>query len=536
MPVIESTALDTASKSFAANRTQMEELLREVRAVEQAVVARAESARPKFEKRGQLLPRERIAALIDPGTEFFEFSKLASHRMHGDDGAKRATGGGNITGVGIISGREVVVVANDSAIKGGTITPMGLRKTLRAQTIALENGLPIVSLVESGGANLEYQADIFVEGGKVFRNMARLSAAGNVQITVVHGSSTAGGAYLPGLSDYVIMVKGRAKVFLAGPPLVKAALGEDAKEEELGGAKMHATTTGTAEYIAGDDAEALALARELVSKIKLGEPPLAAGSFEPPAFDIADLVGVIPADPRTPYKPREVIARLVDASDFLEFKRSYGRDTLCGHGAIEGIEVGFIANAAPIQPEGANKAAHFIQLCCQSGLPIVYLQNTTGFMVGTSAEQRGAVKHGAKLIQAVANASVPQLTIITGGGFGAGNYAMCGRAFEPRFLFAWPNARVAVMGGAQAAAVMETITRAKFEKLGQKVDDAALAQMREALRKSIDDQSSALFATARLWDDGIIDPRDTRKVLARCLRICTVERTRRRSNFGIPRF
>ncbi len=538
MPRLSST-LDTRSQAFATRRADMLALLDQVRSVEARIAAHSERARPKFQARGQLLPRERLARLLDPGRPFLELSTLAGYEMHDDNGRDDVMGGGNICGVGFVSGVRCVVVASDSGIKGGTVTPMGLRKSLRAQQIAWENRLPTVSLIESGGANLLYQSEIFVEGGRIFANMARASAAGLPQITVVHGSSTAGGAYLPGLSDYVIAVRDRAKIFLAGPPLVRAALGEQAEEEELGGALMHATVTGTAEYLADDDAHAVTLAREVVAALDWdrARPPTEARPAPPPAYDPDELCGVVPTDPKTPFDMREVIARVVDASEFLEFKPRYGPNTVCGHAHIEGHACGLVGNNGPLTPDDSTKAAHFIQACCQAGLPIVYLQNTTGYMVGTQAEQGGAVKHGSKMIQAVANATVPQITLVIGGGYGAGYYGMCGRSFDPRFIFAWPSARVAVMGAEQLAAVMKIVTRAKFERKGLPVDEAALEQMSAGLRDKLDRETQATFASARLWDDGIIDPRDSRRVLGFCLATCTEAEGRAlaRNTFGVAR-
>jgi geranyl-CoA carboxylase beta subunit len=416
---------------------------------------------------------------------------------------------------------------------------MGLKKSLRAQDIALSNKLPCVNLVESAGANLLYQSELFIDGGKIFCHMARMSAAGIPHITVVHGSSTAGGAYLPGLSDYVVVVRGKSRIFLAGPPLVKAALGEDADEEALGGAEMHATIAGTAEYMADDDARAIAIARELVGKLPWDEHSVrpTPAAVVPPRHDPDELCGIVPVDYRQPYDVREIIARIVDDSDFLDFKPRYGEQTVCGHARVEGWACAFIGNNGPIFPEGAAKAGHFIQSCCQSGTPIVYLQNTTGYMVGQRAEEQGIVKHGSKMIQAVANANVPQITIVVGGSFGAGNYGMCGRAFDPRFIFSWPNARVSVMGGEQAAKVMEIITKAKFARQGVAIDDENLAKMSAAVKQKLESESDALFATARLWDDGIIDPRDTRRVIAMTLATCreAEARTLRPSTFGVAR-
>jgi geranyl-CoA carboxylase beta subunit len=539
MPVLSST-IDPRSEAFASQRAQMLALVEQFRGLEAMVRAHSGQARAKVEARGQLLPRDRIDRLLDRGSPFLELSPLAGYKMHDDDGKRAIAGGSTIIGIGFVAGRRCAVSASDSAIKGGAISPMGLRKTLRAQEVALQSRLPCISLIESAGANLLYQSELFVEGGRVFANMARLSAAGLPQITVVHGSSTAGGAYIPGLSDYVIVVKERSRIFLAGPPLVKAALGEDADEETLGGAVMHTSVSGTAEYLAQDDAHALEIARELMGKLGWDEDHVVAGPGtppRPPRYDPEELLGVVPVDYRQPYDVHEVIARIVDDSDFLDFKPAYGAQTVCGHARIEGQAVGIIGNNGPIFPQGAAKAGHFIQACCQSGTPIVYLQNTTGYMVGTEAEADGIVKHGAKMIQAVANATVPQLTILLGGSFGAGNYGMCGRSFDPRFIFAWPNARISVMGGEQAAKVMEIITRAKFKRQGVTVTDLDMEKMTGAIRDKLDAEAGALFATARLWDDGVIDPRDTRRVLATTLAICREAEARRLhpNTFGVAR-
>ncbi len=537
MAVLES-AVDAGSESFRKNREEMLALVDDVRVLEDHVRRHSERARGKFEARGQLLPRERVARLLDRGAPFVELSPLAGLGMHDDDGGEGATGGGSVCGIGFVEGVRCFVTASDSGIKGGSVTPMGLAKSLRAQDIGHWAKLPAISLTESGGANLLHQSELFVPGGKIFCNLARASAAGVPHICVVHGSSTAGGAYIPGLSDYVIMVRKRAKVFLAGPPLVKAAIGEDASEEDLGGADMHADVSGTAEYVADDDAHALRIAREIIAHLGWERPVTAPEPSEPPLHDVDELAGVVPVDPKHPYDPREVIARLVDGSEFLEFKRSYGgNNTVCGHAKIDGWRCGIVANNGPIMPQCSVKAAQFIQLCCQSGLPIVYLQNTTGYMVGTEAEQQGAVKHGSKMIQAVANATVPQITLVIGGSYGAGNYGMCGRAYDPRFIFSWPNSRIGVMGGEQAAMVMKIITRAKFARKGLPIDEDALDQMSVIIRDQLDKESTALFATARLWDDGIIDPRDSRRVLAFALATCVEgdRRTLRPNTFGVAR-
>ena len=538
MAVIDSR-IDPASESFRANRKAMLALVDEFRALEEQVRRTSNARKDQFAKRGQLLPRERVALLLDKGSPFLEISTLAGLGMHDDDGKENVLGGGVIDGIGYVSGVRCLISASDSAIKGGTTAPMGLKKKLRCQEIARDNKLPLIQLVESGGANLNYQAQIFVEGGQTFRNQARLSAMGVPQVTVVHGSSTAGGAYLPGLSDYVIMVKGRAKVFLAGPPLLRAATGERAADEELGGAEMHSTVSGVSDYMAEDDADGIRLCREVVAKLRWNDalPQRPPRAFRPPRHDVDELCGVVPVDYRKPYDVREVIARIVDDSDFLDFKPLYGVHTVCGQAEIEGQPLGIIGNNGPIDADGSVKAAQFIQLMCQAGIPIVYLQNTTGYMVGTEAERRGIVKHGSKMIQAVSNASVPQLTLHIGASFGAGNYGMCGRAFDPRFIFAWPNNRIAVMGGEQAAKVLSIITEERQGRMGKPVDRPALEAMERKIVEQFNRESTALFATARLWDDGLIDPRDSRNVLAFCLSICREAEIRplRPNSFGVAR-
>ncbi|MES2947185.1 MAG: carboxyl transferase domain-containing protein [Pseudomonadota bacterium] len=535
MPAIRSK-IQPKSETFAANAQRMSGLLAEVQRLEGLVIAESESKRDKFEQRKQLLPRERVARLLDRGTPFLELSRLAGLNMHDDDGKKSVMGGGSIVGIGVVAGKRCIISASDSAVKGGTVAPMGLKKGLRMQQIALENKLPVIALVESGGANLMYQSEIFIEGGRTFANQARMSAMGLPQIAVVHGSSTAGGAYMPGLSDYVILVRGRSNIFLAGPPLVKAAIGEDCTEEELGGAETHAQVTGLGEYLCEDDAHAIAMAREVMDKLRWDVVP-SLGTYAEPLFDEQELMGIVPADEREPYDVREVIARLVDGSDFLEFKAEYAAEIMCGHARVQGHLVGILGNNGPIQPTGSTKAAQFIQLCDQTGTPLVFLQNTTGYMVGSAAERGGAIKHGSKMIQAVANARVPKFTFVIGGSYGAGNYGMCGRGFDPRFIFAWPTARTAVMGGAQAAKVMDIVNRAKIERSGMEANEEALAAMSDGLRLRLDKESAALFGTARLWDDGIVDPRDTRRFLGLGLALAA-EADQRKLNpntFGVAR-
>jgi len=534
MPKLRSM-LKPSSSSFTQNVAAMQEKLDEVRLLEQKVRETSAKKRAKFEARGQLLPRERVEHLIDDDSPVLELSTLAGLRMHDDDGETAVMGGGSIAMLGCVGGKRALVVASDSGIKGGTVPPMGLKKSLRVQELASTLSLPVVYLVESGGANLMHQSELFVDGGRSFANQARLSAQGIPQVAVVHGSSTAGGAYLPALSDYVVLVKERSKVFLAGPPLVKAAMGEDASDEELGGAALHAQTTGLGDYLADDDEHALEMARSIFDHVGWQAQP--SSSTEPPAYDVEELMGVVPASAKEPYDVREVIARIVDGSAFLEFKADYDSATLCGHAHIGGHRVGILGNNGPIQPAGSTKAAQFIQLCDQSQTPLLFLQNTTGYMVGKTAERDGAIKHGAKMIQAVANARVPKLVVVVGGSYGAGNYGMCGRGFDPTFIFSWPTARTAVMGGAQAAKVMEIVTLAKMERMGQSVDAETLKAWTQPIEDQLESESHVLFGTARLWDDGVIDPRDTRRVLQLCLDVIaeSAERTLHPNTFGVAR-
>ena len=530
MPAIESSLLP-ASVDFHTRRAGMLELLGQVRALEQRTRAKSEASRARFEQRGQLLPRERVALLLDAGAPFLELSTLAGYGMDTEDLARSVPGGGVICGIGFVSGVRCMVVASDAGIDAGALQPMGLDKLLRAQELALENKLPYVQLVESAGANLlTYRVEDFVRGGATFRNLARLSAAGLPVVTVTHGSSTAGGAYQTGLSDYIILVRDRSRAFLAGPPLLKAATGEIATEEELGGAVMHTSVSGLGDYLAEDDRDALRLAREILAKIAWhrATAPAAAQTlgpraFKPPRLDADELLGLMPLDGRRPVDMREVIARIADDSDFLAFGENYGSATLCGHFQLEGWPVGVISNNGPIDSAGAAKATHFIQACCQSRTPLLYLQNTTGFMVGRAHEEAGIIKHGSKMIQAVTNATVPQITLHCGASFGAGNYGMCGRGFQPRFCFSWPNARTAVMGGEQAAQTMRTVTEAAMRRKSQgqgEVDTAQLDALEQRIVQRFDSQMSVLRTSALLLDDGVIDPRDTRAVLAFVLGVC----------------
>lgn len=537
MPVFQSE-IDTRSEAFVANRAAHLKLIDEFRAFERKIVETSSRAKGKFEKRGQLLPRDRLALVLDRGAPFLELSTLCGFKMHDDDGDHNISGGGGICGIGFISGARCMISASDSGIKGGAATPMGVLKALRAQEIALKQKLPFVQLIESAGANLFRQAEMFVPGGQTFANLARLSAAGCPVISVVHGSSTAGGAYQTGLSDYVVVVRGRSKVFLAGPPLLKAATGEIATDEELGGAEMHYHVSGTAEYMAENDADGIRIAREILAKLQWNkEMPSRKRSFAEPLYDPEEILGITSADYKSPYDVRENMARIVDGSDILGFKDGYGAATVCVHAEIAGHAVGIISNNGPIDADGAAKATQFIQLQCQAGTPVVFLQNTTGYLVGTDAEQRGIVKHGSKMIQAVTNMTVPKITLHIGASFGAGNYGMCGRAFDPSFIFAWPNNRVAVMGGEQAAKTMRIVGEDGARARGEEPNAAYFDAMAKTIVDKYDEESRALFATARLWDDGLIDPRDSRKALAFCLDTVAEAQTRRlKPNvFGVAR-
>ncbi len=542
MPRLESR-IDPADAAFAERRAAMLARVDELRALEGRARDASARAAPLFERRGQLLPRDRLARLLDPGSPWLELSSIAGYGVDGAQPSQGIPGAGVLCGIGFVASTRCLVVANDSGIDAGAIQRMGAEKILRAQQIALENRLPLVQSIESAGANLlRYRVEDFIQGGRLFHNLARLSAAGIPVVAIVHGSSTAGGAYLPGLSDYVIMVRDRAKAFLAGPPLLRAATGEVATDEELGGAEMHATISGLAEYLAEDDADAIRLARDVVGRLGFaapldaGEAPDEAGCEEP-RYSPEELAGVVPLDFREPFDMREVVARIVDGSHFLEFQPGYGAQTVCGHAQLHGHRIGIVTNNGPIDPAGANKATHFIQACCQSATALVYLQNTTGYIVGRSSEQAGMIKHGSKMIQAVSNASVPSITLHCGASFGAGNYGMCGRAFGARFVFSWPNARTAVMGGEQAALTMRIVTETAARRRGETADEAQLEALGQRIVEHFDAQSGALYTSARMLDDGIVDPRDTRKLLAFVLDTCArAERQALRpSSFGVAR-
>jgi len=542
VPRIESR-IDTAGEAFAANRAFMQALLTQLRATEARTRARSQEAGPRFAKRGQMLPRDRVGLLLDPGAPALELSALAGWCQDDDDGKPRYAdttipGGGSIAVIGYVAGVRCLVLADDAGIDAGALQPLGLEKFQRAQDVALANRLPFVHLIESAGANLlKYRVEHFILGGKGFYNLARLSAAGLPVIGVVHGSSTAGGAYMTGLADIVVMVRGRAKAFLAGPPLLKAATGEIATDEELGGAQMHASVSGTCEYLAEDDADAIRLARAHLAQLRWVEQNHRPISAPGPAYPSEDLLGIMPADLRKGIDMREVIARVVDGSEFLDFKADYGAATVCGHAAIGGMRVGIITNNGPIDPAGANKATHFVQHCCGNGLALVYLQNTTGYLVGKGPEREGMIKHGSKMIQAVSNATVPQITVHCGASYGAGNYGMCGRSFGARFVFSWPNARTAVMGAEQAATTMAIVAAEGAKRRGVEPPPEMIANMKQRIVDTFERQASAFYTSGLLLDDGVIDPRDTRTVLMFTLSICEEAATRvvRPVQFGVAR-
>jgi geranyl-CoA carboxylase beta subunit len=516
------------------------ERLAALRALEARASAASSASKSVFDKRGQLLPRERVALLLDAGAAYLPLCNLAGYLQDTSDASKSIPGGGMVAGIGLIEGVRCMVVASDSGIEAGAIQVMGLDKLLRLQTIALENKLPFIHLVESAGANLmRYRVDSFVHGGALFKNFARLSAAGIPVITIQHGSGTAGGAYMPGLSDVVIMVRGRSRAFLAGPPLLKAATGEVATEEELGGAEMHTSISGLGEYLAEDDRHALGIAKQVVANLDWGKHAISvrAEPVEVPLYPADDLLDLMPDDPRQPVDMLEVMKRIVDGSELLPFKANYGSATLCVQARIHGMPVGIISNNGPIDVAGANKATHFIQWLCQLGQPIIYLQNTTGYMVGKDSEQGGMIKHGSKMIQAVSNATVPQITIQCGASFGAGNYGMCGRSYEPRFLFSWPNAKTAVMGGEQAARTMQIVSEAAAARKGIAVDAEKSKIQFDKIVALFESQADSFYTSGLLLDDGIIDPRDTRAVLAECLSMCAAadKTTLRPMQFGVAR-
>jgi 3-methylcrotonyl-CoA carboxylase beta subunit len=517
MPVIRSS-VDTAGEEYQANAERMRALVAELaRELALAAEGGGERARARHTERGKLLPRERVEALLDPGSPFLELSPLAAHGLY----EGQAPGAGLVTGIGRVQGQEVVVVANDATVKGGTYFPLTVKKHLRAQEVALENHLPCVYLVDSGGAYLPLQDEVFPDRdhfGRIFYNQARLSALNIPQIAVVMGSCTAGGAYVPAMCDEAIIVRNQGTIFLGGPPLVKAATGEEVDAESLGGGDVHSRVSGVTDHLADDDAHALFIARDIVGRLNRRKhaPESLAAPVEP-LHPAEELYGIVPQDTRYPYEVREVIARLVDGSELSEFKPLYGRTLVCGYARLHGYPVGILANNGILFSESALKGAHFIQLCNRRGIPLVFLQNITGFMVGKKYENEGIAKDGAKMVNAVATAAVPKFTVVIGGSFGAGNYAMCGRAYGARFLWTWPNARISVMGGEQAASVLATVKRDGLAVRGATWHEQEEAEFRAAIREQYETQGHPLYATARLWDDGVIDPADTRRVLALAL-------------------
>jgi len=512
------SAADPAAEAFARNDAAHRELVADLRRqLAQAAEGGGERARKRHTERGKLLPRERVDALVDPGSPFLELSPMAAHGLYDGD----APAAGIITGVGRVSGREVVIVANDATVKGGTYYPMTVKKHLRAQEVALHNRLPCVYLVDSGGAFLPKQDEVFPDRehfGRIFFNQATMSARGIPQIAAVLGSCTAGGAYVPAMSDETVIVRNQGTIFLGGPPLVKAATGEVVSAEDLGGGDLHSRTSGVTDHLADDDAHALQIVRSIVATLHpRTATPWERAPVEEPVVDPEQLYGVVPADTRTPYDVREVIARVVDGSRFHEFKALYGTTLVTGFARIHGHPVGIVANNGILFSESALKGAHFIELCDQRKVPLVFLQNISGFMVGREYEAGGIAKDGAKMVTAVSCARVPKLTVIIGGSFGAGNYGMCGRAYSPRFLWMWPNARISVMGGEQAATVLSTIRRDQIEAKGEQWSAEDEEAFKQPLRDQYEHQGHPYYSTARLWDDGVIDPKDTRTVLGLAL-------------------
>ncbi len=510
--------VDSGSPTFAANESAQRELVAQLKDhLRAAALGGSEKARQRHISRGKLLPRERIEELLDQGSPFLEIAPLAANGLYGDE----APGAGVIAGIGLVHGRHVLVISNDATVKGGTYFPLTVKKHLRAQEIALENRLPCIYLVDSGGAYLPMQDEVFPDRdhfGRIFYNQARMSAAKIPQIASVMGSCTAGGAYVPAMSDETVIVRGQGTIFLGGPPLVKAAIGEIVTAEELGGGEVHARVSGVTDHLADDDRHALQIVRDIVATLPMpGAQAWDVIESRPPAADESELYGVVPTDVQSPYEVREVIARLVDGSEFHEFKKEYGTTLVTGFARLHGHPIGVVANSGVLFSESALKGAHFIELCDQRGIPLVFLQNISGFMVGRDAEAGGIAKNGAKMVTAVATTRVPKLTVVIGGSFGAGNYSMAGRAYSPRFLWMWPASRVSVMGGAQASSVLATVRR---DQLGDEWSAEDQAAFEAPIRQQYETQGSPYYSTARLWDDGIIDPADTRTVLGLALDVC----------------
>jgi acyl-CoA carboxylase subunit beta len=531
MTTLRST-LDPATDTYRTNRAAMLQRLAELDAEHaKALAGGGQKYVDRHHKRGKLLARERIELLLDPDSAFLELSPLAAW------GTEFPVGASVVVGIGVIEGVECLVVANDPTVRGGASNPWTLRKSFRAGEIAAANQLPLVQLVESGGADLNSQSEIFIPGGRMFRDLTRASARRVPTIALVFGNSTAGGAYLPGMSDYSVMVRDRAKVFLAGPPLVKMATGEESDDESLGGAHMHATVSGLADYLAEDEHDALRIGRRIVANLNWRKHgPRPATDFAEPLHDPDELLGLVPTDPKIPFDPREVIARLVDGSVFDEFKPLYGSSLVTGWAAVHGYRIGILANERGVLfSEEAQKAAQFIQLANQRDVPLLFLQNTTGYMVGRDYERVGIIKHGAMMINAVSNSTVPHFTVVLGASYGAGNYGMCGRAYDPRFLFSWPNARSAVMGPAQLAGVLSIVARQAAAARGQEYDEEFDARMRATVEEQVESQSAAMYLSGRLYDDGVIDPRDTRTVLGICLSVAHTAPVHGADGFGVFR-
>ena len=532
--------IDANEPVFAENRTEMLVLIDKLRGLEHRAAELSERRRPRFEERGQLTPRERLSGLLDPGLPFIELYNMANYLVDDDDPESSIPGASMICGIGFVGGVRCMVIVDDSGINAGASTTTSVNKALGVLHLAMTQKLPLIHLVESAGANLmQYTVELWANGGGMFHGLARLSAAGIPTFVVLHGPSTAGGAYQPGMSDYVIGVRKNGMAALAGAALVKAATGEVAEDAELGGSEMHASVSGLVEYLAEDDAHGLEIARDLMARLDWNAacPKPGPCSFSEPRYSPDEIAGVVPVDYRKPYDVREVIARIVDDSDFVEFKPRYGVSTVCIQARIFGQACGLIGNNGPIDPAGATKAAQFFQLCDQSDMPLIFLNNTTGYMVGTEYEQAGMIKHGSKMIQAVSNVRVTKISLYIGASFGAGNYGMCGYAYEPDFLFAWPNATTGVMGGEQAALTMEYVMINSARRRGKDVDHAVLKAQKNAIIEHYDRQSDAFYTSGRLLDHGIIDPRDTRKVLGFVLQTCweSRHRTLRPNTFGIAR-
>ena len=539
MPVFQSR-IATGSDAFRKNREDMLALIGRLEELNARAPAISAKRNDRFKARGQLPPRERLARILDPGMPYLSIGNLAGYLLDTADEASSIPGSTIMAGVGFIRGVRCAIVVDDSGIQAGAMTEGGGYRLRRAQEIALEQNLPFIHLVESAGANLlGYKVEGFLQGGSLFANLARLSAKGLPVISILHGSSTAGGAYMPGLSDYVIAVRGRGKAFLAGPPLLKAATGEIATDEELGGAEMHATVSGLAEYLAENDGEACALLRELVGRLGWNDhaAPAPAQDYAPPGYDADEIAGIVPVDYRIPYDFREVAARIVDGSDFTDFKPRYGVSTVCLQAQVYGSPVALIGNNGPIDPDGAVKCAQFLQLQDQAGVPVVFMQNTTGYLVGTEYERGGMIKHGSKMIQAVTNISVPRITFMIGASYGAGNYGMCGRGYDPDFVYSWPNASIGVMGGEQAATVMAIVAEGRAKAAGGSFKREDFAEQEKALVHLFDSQSSGFYVSGHLLDDGMIDPRETRKALGFLLATVQEGRARhiRPNSFGVAR-